>query len=83
MTWTDEQREAVVNNLMDLAANIDQQRVVYVLTIDAEGTLSVMRKVRKDGSNFELVGALRVMEEDIRGELQQGWTVKDQPFRSE
>ena len=83
MNWTEEQRNEIVNNAMDLAAGVDRFRQVVILTMTAEGVMNVVQKRRDDATSMETLGMYRLMARDQENQMIAGWRDTDRPMNEE
>lgn len=60
MIWREEQKKAILDNLMDVCANLDSMRQVVVLTVTDQGRLFVVKSRKDDATFFETYGMLKI-----------------------
>ncbi len=83
MEWTHEQRGDIVNQCMDLAANVDRFRQVLILTMSEDGTMNVIQKRRNDATQVEALGMYRLMAHDTEERMMDLWRDDSRPCREE
>jgi len=80
MKWTEPQRNEVINQAMDLAANVDNFRQVLILTMDHEGNMNVVQKRVDDATTLEAIGMYRLMAADVEQKTAECWRDADRPM---
>ena len=83
MEWTQDQRDDIVNQAMDLCANIDNFRQVIILTMTNEGMMNVIQKRRDDATTIEALGMYRLMTVDTEQTMLDHWRDNERPCRDE
>lgn len=83
MDWTQEQRDDIVNQAMDLCANIGNFRQVIILTMTNEGMMNVIQKRRDDATTIEALGMYRLMAVDTEQIMLDHWRDNERPCRDE
>lgn len=78
--WTEDQREAIIGNCMDICANVDGFRQVVLLTVSMDGTMNIVRKRRDDATAMELLGALELIKTDELRTQMDGWYSNPRPM---
>lgn len=83
MDWTEEQRDTIINNVMDLCANVDRFRQVMVMTMDLNGKLSYVAARRDDATVLEAIAMLQFAADDEKYELSRAWKDERRPMSGE
>lgn len=81
MNWREEQKTAILDNLMDVCANLDSMRQVIVLTVTDEGRLLVVKSRKDDATFFETYGILKIASESEISGVELDF--QDRPNRGE
>lgn len=83
MKWSDEQREEVISQAMDLAANVDRFRQVVIMSVTQDGQLNVCQKRTDDSTTIETIGMYRLMAADAEQQLIANWVDNQRPHAEE
>lgn len=79
MKWTETQREEVISQAMDIAANVDRFRQVLILTMTHDGCLNVCQKRTDDATTMETIGIYRLMAADTEKQSIENWVYNPNP----
>lgn len=83
MEWNDDDKEALINNLMDTASNLDRIRNLIIISVDDDGSMQVVRRRKPNASAVELIGMLQVCIRDEQRGLDEWWSESERPIRGE
>lgn len=83
MDWSQEQHDDIVNQAMDLCANINNFRQIMILTMHTDGTMNVIQKRRDDATSLEALGMYRLMAADSEEQMIACWRDNERPCKGD
>lgn len=83
MKWREQNKEDLVNNLMDLAATIERHRCVVLLAVNETGGFTIIKHRATEANTAEFVGLLAIAFESAKQDCMAGFREVERPCSGE
>lgn len=83
LKWNEQGKEDMVNNLMDLAANIERHRCIVLLAVNETGGFTIIKHRASEANTAEFIGLLGVAYEVAKKDCMEGFRDVERPCSGE
>lgn len=77
--WTNEQRDDIITQAMDICANIENFRQIVIVTVANDGHVGSIVQKRENASLVELLGIYRIMTASTEQDILRSFVDDDRP----
>ena len=79
--WHPEIKQNIVGTLLDLAAGVDNHRVILIAAVSDDGSATIVRREKPNASMFETLGIVDFIRDDLKRVLGPMFVPMPAPFR--